>query len=63
MGKDGADGLLSIRRSGGLTIAQDEATSAVWGMPRAATVIGAAVESLPLHAIAPYLLECLEQPS
>jgi two-component system response regulator WspF len=40
-----------------LTIAQDKATSAVYGMPKAAAAIGAAVEILPLGAIAPRLTE------
>ncbi len=51
MGRDGAEGLLEIRKRGGWTIAQDEATSAVWGMPRAAVALGAASEILPLPAI------------
>ncbi len=48
MGRDGADGLLAIRRAGGPTFAQDEATSIVYGMPRAAVEIGAARSVLPL---------------
>lgn len=55
MGKDGAEGLLSIRRAGGRTIAQDEATSAVFGMPREAILRGAATEVLSLDRIAPAL--------
>lgn len=55
MGRDGADGLLAIRRAGGHTIAQDEATSVVYGMPRAAAEIGAAGSILPLDAIGPAL--------
>jgi two-component system chemotaxis response regulator CheB len=51
MGKDGAEGLLAVRRAGGHTIAQDEATSAVFGMPREAIRLGAAVEVLPLGRI------------
>ena len=53
MGRDGAAGLLQIRRAGGLTIAQDEETSIVYGMPREAVGIAAAVRVLPLGAIAP----------
>ena len=51
MGRDGAAGLLAIRRAGGLTIAQDEATSVVYGMPREAVLLGAAERVLPLEAI------------
>jgi len=51
MGGDGAAGLLEIRRAGGLTIAQDEATSAVYGMPREAVRLGAAERVLPLSEI------------
>jgi len=51
MGRDGASGLLDIRRAGGFTIAQDEATSVVYGMPREAALIGAAEQVLPVHEI------------
>lgn len=51
MGRDGAAGLLAVRRSGGFTIAQDEATSVVYGMPREAALIGAAERVLTLPAI------------
>ena len=53
MGRDGAAGLLALRRAGGRTIAQDEATSVVYGMPREAVALGAAEQVLPLPAIAP----------
>jgi two-component system chemotaxis response regulator CheB len=53
MGRDGAGGLLEIRNAGGLTIAQDEATSVVYGMPREAALIGAAERILPLGEIGP----------
>jgi two-component system, chemotaxis family, protein-glutamate methylesterase/glutaminase len=52
MGKDGALGLKEMREAGSPTIAQDEATSVVWGMPGEATAIGAAVQVLPLQDIA-----------
>jgi two-component system chemotaxis response regulator CheB len=53
MGRDGAAGLLSVREHGGLTIAQDEATSVVYGMPREAVLLGAADRVLPLGGIGP----------
>ena len=52
MGRDGAEGLRALRRAGWHTIAQDEATSVVWGMPGAAVALGAAVEVLPINRIA-----------
>jgi two-component system chemotaxis response regulator CheB len=55
MGRDGAAGLLAIRRAGGRTIAQDEATSVVFGMPREAILLGAAEQVLALNQIAPRL--------
>jgi two-component system, chemotaxis family, protein-glutamate methylesterase/glutaminase len=51
MGRDGADGLKAIKDAGGPTLAQDEATSAVFGMPRAAIELGAVDRVLPLDAI------------
>jgi two-component system chemotaxis response regulator CheB len=53
MGRDGATGLLGIRRAGGATIAQDEATSTVYGMSREAALIGAAEQILPIQDIGP----------
>ncbi len=56
MGSDGAIGLGALRRAGAFTIAQDAATSAVWGMPRVAVETGAADMVLPLPRIASALL-------
>lgn len=56
MGRDGARGLKMLRNKGYYTIAQDEATSAVYGMPKAAATLGAAVDVLPLERIAPRLI-------
>ena len=55
MGRDGAAGLLAMRRAGGSTIAQDEATSVIYGMPREAALLGAAMQVLPLRDIGPAL--------
>jgi len=55
MGRDGAEGLLSMRRAGQTTIAQDQASSAVYGMPRAAAELDAAQMVLPLAKIGPVL--------
>jgi two-component system chemotaxis response regulator CheB len=54
MGRDGADGIGAVRAAGGVTIAQDESTSAVWGMPRAAAERGAELV-LPSWDIGPAL--------
>ena len=51
MGRDGAQGLLALRKAGWRTMAQDEKTSIVYGMPRAAVEIGGAEESLPVDLI------------
>ncbi|MBB5190747.1 two-component system chemotaxis response regulator CheB [Silvimonas terrae] len=53
MGQDGARGLLAIRQAGGFTIAQDEASSVVYGMPHQAALLGAAAQILPLGEIGP----------
>jgi two-component system response regulator WspF len=56
IGRDGADGLLALRRGGWHTIAQDEATSVVYGMPKAAREVGAASEVLAVGDIAPAIV-------
>jgi two-component system chemotaxis response regulator CheB len=57
MGQDGAQGMLDIARAGGLTIAQDEESSVVFGMPKSAVELGAAQRVLPLAQIAPALIQ------
>jgi two-component system chemotaxis response regulator CheB len=57
MGRDGASGLLALRRAGAFTFAQDESTCAVFGMPREAVNLGAAEWILPLDQIAASLIK------
>ncbi|WP_299412328.1 chemotaxis-specific protein-glutamate methyltransferase CheB [Acaryochloris sp. IP29b_bin.148] len=59
MGQDGSAGLQRIAEAGGLTIAQDETSSVVFGMPKVAIDLGAAAQVLPVDHIAPYILEYL----
>ncbi|TCO76574.1 protein-glutamate methylesterase/protein-glutamine glutaminase [Chromatocurvus halotolerans] len=59
MGADGAEGLREMREAGLHTIAQDEGTSVVWGMPGEAFKRGGACEVLPLQAIARHLLRAV----
>jgi two-component system chemotaxis response regulator CheB len=61
MGSDGAQGLLRMRQGGAHTIAQDEATCVVFGMPREAIVLGGAAQVLPLGAIAQGILAALSK--
>ncbi|MBE1276153.1 protein-glutamate methylesterase/protein-glutamine glutaminase [Enterovibrio baiacu] len=56
MGRDGAQGMLEMRQQGAITVAQDEHSSVVWGMPRAAVELEAAQHVLPLDKIATYLV-------
>ena len=62
MGSDGARGLLEMRNSGAPTIAQDEATCVVFGMPKEAIRMGAAQTVLPLNHIARGMLDKLRPP-
>jgi two-component system chemotaxis response regulator CheB len=57
MGDDGALGLKAVRDAGGYTIAEDESTAVVFGMPAVAIRLGAACEALPLQEIGPRLTE------
>lgn len=59
MGDDGAQGLLDLRHRGHVTIAQDEQTSAVFGMPRAAQLLGAAMHVVPLDQVAATIVRSL----
>jgi two-component system chemotaxis response regulator CheB len=59
MGRDGAAGLLAMRGRGAFTIGQDEATSAVYGMPAAAAALDAVDRQLPVDEIGPALCEIL----
>ncbi|MCE1253728.1 MAG: chemotaxis-specific protein-glutamate methyltransferase CheB [Anaerolineae bacterium] len=59
MGNDGTSGLLSIHAAGGFVIAQNEATSVVYGMPGSAVAAGAVDQVLPLDQIAPTLTKLL----
>jgi two-component system response regulator WspF len=63
MGRDGAIGLKMLREANYHTIAQDRASSAVYGMPKAAADLGAAVEILPLNQIGPVLQKLFVPPS
>ncbi len=60
MGHDGADGMKQMRTAGAYTIAQDEATCVVYGMPREAVHLGAAVEVAPIERIAERIITALE---
>ncbi|MFL7791863.1 MAG: chemotaxis-specific protein-glutamate methyltransferase CheB [Anaerolineae bacterium] len=63
MGDDGAEGLLAIRQAGGLTLAQDEQTCVVYGMPREAVALDAVDQVLPLDQIAQALDRMAKYPS
>ncbi len=57
MGDDGARGLLALSKAGALTLVQDEASSAVFGMPRQALELGAAQVALPPDALARFVAQ------
>jgi two-component system chemotaxis response regulator CheB len=57
MGTDGAEGMRAIRRQGGLTISQDEASCTVYGMPRASVEAGAIARVVPLLQVPAQILE------
>ena len=57
MGADGAKGLLELKEAGALTVAQDQASSVVYGMPKEAAKLGAASEILGIDELAPYLIK------
>lgn len=61
MGADGATGMLKMRQAGAFTIAQDEATSVVYGMPKVAADIGAAERILPLNSIPGKIVSTLRE--
>lgn len=60
MGQDGAKGMLKMKQAGAFTIAQDEHTSVVWGMPRVAVEIGAATQIAPLDKIPKMICDALK---
>jgi len=60
MGHDGARGLQSIKRRGGVTIAEDRSTCVVYGMPRAALETGAVDQVLPLDEIPQAIVKACE---
>lgn len=60
MGQDGAQGMLKMKQAGAFTIAQDEHTSVVWGMPRVAVEIGAAGQVAPLDKIPKMICDALK---
>jgi two-component system, chemotaxis family, protein-glutamate methylesterase/glutaminase len=62
MGQDGAQGMAALARAGAYTIAQDEATSIIYGMPRAAVAAGGVRETLPLPEIGARLRQLLTSP-
>lgn len=62
MGKDGAEGLLRLRERGALTFSQDEETSVVYGMPRAAWEQGGSQAQIPIERVADHLVNLVDTP-
>lgn len=60
MGKDGAEGAVAVRQAGGTVVAQDEATSVVYGMPAEAVRVGAVSRVLPVQTIAATLADLVQ---
>ena len=56
LGRDGAEAMLAMRRAGAVCLAQDQASSVVWGMPRVASEIGAVDRLVPLASMATEIL-------
>jgi two-component system chemotaxis response regulator CheB len=63
MGADGAEGMLALRNGRGHTIAQDEASCVVYGMPKEAVALGAVDRVLPLEAIAAGIMDAASAPA
>ncbi|ENM5825056.1 protein-glutamate methylesterase/protein-glutamine glutaminase [Vibrio metoecus] len=61
MGQDGAKGMLAMHQQGAVTVAQDEQSSVVWGMPRVAIELGAADAVKPLGLMAAWIIEQLQK--
>ena len=61
MGSDGADGMVAIRQAGGMTIAEDESTAVVFGMPRAAIERGGAAVIAPSYTIATEIIKAVNR--
>lgn len=59
MGKDGTEGIKAIYEAGGYTIAQDEASSVVYGMPKSAIDSGVIKKSVPIYDISSFIIGCL----
>lgn len=61
MGADGANGMLALKNAGGTTIAQDEETSVIWGMPKVAIDLEAVKYILPIHKIPEKIVTCIDR--